>query len=97
MVDRHRSLPRVLRGQLRAQLKGRLLLAHGTGDDNAHIDNAPQFVQKLIAVGIPCDLPIYPRKLHSIAGADARTSLYNRVLAEFEMYLTPEPQALGEK
>ena len=80
-----------------AQLKGRLLLAQGTGDDNVHMENTVQFAEKLIQAGIPYDLEIYPRKLHSIDGADARTSLYNRILAEFEMYLKPEPPAAGGK
>jgi len=78
-----------------AQLKGRLLLAHGTGDDNVHMENTVQFVQKLIEAGIPYDLEIYPRKTHSIEGADVRTSLYSRILAEFEMVLQPEPPARG--
>jgi dipeptidyl-peptidase-4 len=73
-----------------AQFKGRLLIAHGTGDDNVHIENTVQFVQKLIEAGVPYDLQIYPRKTHSISGADVRTSLYNRILAQFELYLKPE-------
>jgi dipeptidyl-peptidase-4 len=72
-----------------ANLKGRLLLVHGTGDDNVHIKNTVQFVQKLIEAGVPYDLQIYPRKTHSIAGPDVRTHLYNRILAQFEMYLKP--------
>ncbi len=43
-----------------ANLKGRLLLAIGTGDDNVHIENTVQFVQKLIEADIPYDLQIYP-------------------------------------
>ena len=72
-----------------ANLKGRLLLVHGTGDDNVHIKNTVEFVQKLIEAGIPYDLQIFPRKTHSIAGPDAHTHLYNRILAQFEMYLKP--------
>ena len=79
-----------------AQLKGRLLLAHGTGDDNVHIENTVQFVQKLIEAGIPYDLQIYPRKTHSIDGSDVRKSLFNRIVEQFEMYLKPEP-ATGER
>lgn len=75
-----------------AKLKGRLLLVHGTGDDNVHIENTVQFVQKLIEAGIPYDLQIYPRKTHSIAGPDVRTHLYNRILAHFEEYLKPPVQ-----
>jgi dipeptidyl-peptidase-4 len=72
-----------------ANLKGRLLIAIGTGDDNVHIENTVQFVQKLIEAGIPYDLQIYPRKTHSIAGPDVRTHLYTRILAQFEQYLMP--------
>jgi dipeptidyl-peptidase-4 len=72
-----------------ASLKGRLLLAVGTGDDNVHIENTVQFVQKLIDADIPYDLQIYPGKTHSISGPEARTHLYNRILEQFETYLKP--------
>ena len=72
-----------------ANLKGRLLLVHGTGDDNVHFENTIQFVQQLIEAGIPYDLQIYPRKTHSLAGPEVRTHLYNRILAQFEQYLKP--------
>jgi dipeptidyl-peptidase-4 len=72
-----------------ANLKGRLLLAAGTGDDNVHMENTVQFVQQLIKAGIPYDLQIYPDKTHSIAGPDAQTHLFNRILAQFEQYLMP--------
>jgi len=75
-----------------ADLKGRLLLCHGTGDDNVHLENSVQFVQKLIEAGIPYDLQIYPRKTHSIAGQDVRQHLYNRILAHFDEYLKPVAQ-----
>ena len=72
-----------------ANLKGRLMLAHGTGDDNVHIENTVHYVQKLIEAEISYDLQIYPRKTHSIAGPDVRTHLFNRILAQFETYLKP--------
>ena len=70
-----------------ANLRGRVLIAHGTGDDNVHIANTIQFIQPLIADGIPYDLQLFPRKTHSIAGMDARNELYNRILFQFETYL----------
>ena len=76
-------------------LKGRLLLAHGTGDDNVHIENTVQFVQKLIEAGIPYDLQIYPRKTHSISGPDVQTQLFKRILAQFEEYLKPKAPAVA--
>lgn len=70
-----------------ASLKGHLLLVHGTGDDNVHLENSVQFIQKLIEADLPYDFQIYPRKTHSIAGEDVRTHLYKRILAHFEQYL----------
>ncbi len=69
------------------KLKGHLLIAHGTGDDNVHFANTIQFIQPLIAHGIPYDLQLFPRKTHSIAGNDARDELFNRILAHFETNL----------
>jgi dipeptidyl-peptidase-4 len=70
-----------------ASLKGRLLLVHGTGDDNVHLENTVQFIQKLIEADIPYDLQLFPRKTHSITGPDVRTHLFNRILSHFEQYL----------
>ena len=75
-----------------ADLKGHLLLVHGTGDDNVHFENTIQYVQRLIDAGLPYDLQIYPRKTHSIAGPSARTHFYTRILAHFEQYLMPPVQ-----
>jgi dipeptidyl-peptidase-4 len=75
-----------------ASLRGRLLLVHGTGDDNVHLENSVQFVQKLIEAGIPYDLQLYPRKTHSLAGSNVRQHLYHRILAHFEEYLKPPVQ-----
>jgi dipeptidyl-peptidase-4 len=80
-----------------AQLKGRLLVVHGTGDDNVHIDNSVQFIQKLVDAGIPYDLQIYPRKTHSLNGPEVRTHLYNRILAHFERYLMPAAGAAQQE
>ena len=70
-----------------ADLKGRVLIAHGTGDDNVHIANTIQFLQPLISAGIPYDLQLFPRKTHSIAGLESRNELYHRILYQFETYL----------
>ncbi|MGH9607920.1 MAG: alpha/beta fold hydrolase [Terracidiphilus sp.] len=72
-----------------ANLHGHLLIAHGTGDDNVHIENTVQFVQALIEAQKPYCLEIYPRKTHAILGPDVRTHLYNSILAQFERYLMP--------
>jgi dipeptidyl-peptidase-4 len=85
-----------------ADLKGHVLILHGTGDDNVHLENDTQYIQKLIEAGIPYDYNIYPRKTHSVSGVDDQTELYNKILEHFELYLkahatarpaeTPAPQ-----
>ncbi len=72
-----------------ANLKGHLLLVHGTGDDNVHFGNTVQFVQALIQAGKFYDLEIYPGETHSLLGADVQTHLYQSILAYFEQYLLP--------
>ncbi|HEY0263545.1 MAG TPA: alpha/beta fold hydrolase [Granulicella sp.] len=70
-----------------ASLKGHLLIALGTGDDNVHPANSIQYLEPLIEAGIPYDLQLFPRKTHSIAGPTARNELYHRILWHFETYL----------
>ena len=72
-----------------AKLKGRVLIAQGTGDDNVHMANALQFVQELIRAGIPYDLQMFPRLTHSLNGLAARDELFGRILYQFETYLKP--------
>jgi dipeptidyl-peptidase-4 len=73
-----------------ANLKGRLLLIQGTGDDNVHFENTIQFIQQLIDADLPYDLQLYPRKTHGIEGSDATTHLFTRILKHFQLYLAPE-------
>ena len=68
-------------------LKGRLLLMQGTGDDNVHMENSIQFIQRLIDADLPYDLQLYPRKTHDVGGAEASAHLYGRILEHFERYL----------
>jgi dipeptidyl-peptidase-4 len=68
-------------------LNGRLLLVHGTSDDNVHMQNTVQMIQGLIAANKPYDLQLYPRKTHGIAGKAARVHLFHRIQGQFERWL----------
>jgi dipeptidyl-peptidase-4 len=72
-------------------LKGRVLILQGTGDDNVHMANTVQFIQPLIDAGIPYDLQLFPRLTHSIGSLNGRNALFNRILWHFETYLKPLP------
>lgn len=58
------------------QLQGRLLLIHGTGDDNVHPQNTTQLIHRLEQAGKQFDMRLYPNKTHSIDGATTRVNLY---------------------
>jgi len=59
------------------QLQGKLLLVHGSSDDNVHLANTMQVAYALQNARKPFDLMIYPRKLHGIRGTDTRVHLFN--------------------
>jgi dipeptidyl-peptidase-4 len=48
------------------KLHGRMLLMHGTTDDNVHFQNSVQFVYELQRAGKSFDLMIYPRSRHAV-------------------------------
>ena len=49
-----------------ADLHGRLLLLHGTVDDNVHLTNTVQFAGALQRAGKQFDLMLYPKSRHSV-------------------------------
>lgn len=66
------------------KLKGKLLLVHGTGDDNVHFQNAVKLAEKLISEDKPFQTMFYPEKDHGIYGGKTRQHLYN-MMTEFIM------------
>ena len=60
------------------RLRGKLLLIHGTSDDNVHIQNTYEMAAKLISEGKQFDMMIYPDKNHSIFGGLTRVQLYTK-------------------
>lgn len=65
------------------KLKGKLLLIHGTEDDNVHIQNTFDFITALNKAGKQIDLMIYPNKNHSIYGGNTRYMLFSKVTEYF--------------
>jgi dipeptidyl-peptidase-4 len=47
-------------------LKGRLMLIHGTGDDNVHYQNCEMLVNELIKYGKTFEMLAYPMRTHGI-------------------------------
>ena len=61
-------------------LHGRLLLVHGTYDDNVHPQNAWSFIDELVKAGKMFDLMIYPMRKHGISDDPAQIHLFNRMV-----------------
>jgi dipeptidyl-peptidase 4 len=61
-------------------LHGRLMLVHGTYDDNVHIQNMYAFADQLIKENIMFDMMVYPMRMHGISDRQARIHLYNTML-----------------
>jgi dipeptidyl-peptidase 4 len=57
-------------------LHGRLLLIHGTYDDNVHIQNSYAFADELIKAGKVFDMMIYPMSKHAFKDDKARKHYY---------------------
>lgn len=62
-----------------AQLSGRLLLIHGTADDNVHMQNTVRLVDALIEAGKPYDLRIYPGQTHGVSAPKDRLHVFKAI------------------
>jgi dipeptidyl-peptidase-4 len=60
------------------QLKGDLLVVHGSGDDNVHYQNTEALVNALVKANKPFQLMVYPNRTHCICeGEGTSTHLYS--------------------
>jgi dipeptidyl aminopeptidase/acylaminoacyl peptidase len=65
-------------------LKGKLLLVHGTGDDNVHIQNSLEMARALVAAGKKFDMMTYTDDNHSMlpaGGEHVRRKIVDYVIA----------------
>ncbi|MBC8137315.1 MAG: S9 family peptidase [Fibrella sp.] len=61
-----------------SKLNGKLLILHGTLDDNVHLQNTVQLIYALQRAGKPFDMMVYPRSRHGIS--DPALSRHMRTL-----------------
>lgn len=72
-------------------LRGRLLLIHGSGDDNVHIQGTELLVNKLIELGKPFDMMVYPNRSHLLTeGKGTVYHQFNSMGRYFSEHLKPE-------
>lgn len=66
-----------------AALKGKLLLIHGSADDNVHLQNFMEYNEALVQANIQFETQIYTNRNHGISGGNTRNHLMNRVVNFF--------------
>jgi dipeptidyl-peptidase-4 len=71
-------------------LKGRLLVIHGTGDDNVHYQGTERLINRLIELRKPLDVMVYPNRTHSISqGSGTSVHVYRAIARYFLEHLLP--------
>lgn len=58
------------------KLKGSFLLIHGTADDNVHLQNSIEMIDKMVEANKYFDLLIYPNRSHGISGGNYSYHMY---------------------
>lgn len=76
-----------------AGLTGNLLLVHGTGDDNCHIQGMEKLVNRLIELDKPFTMMAYPNRSHSInEGQTTSLHLYSLLTRYLHSHLPAGPK-----
>ena len=74
-------------------LKGSLLIIHGTGDDNVHYQGFETLVNELVAQGKQFTMMSYPNRSHGIyEGPGTTMHLYNLMTDYLLAHLSPGPR-----
>ncbi len=60
-------------------IKGRLLIVHGSADDNVHAQNTYEFTEKMVQAGVQFDMAIYTNRNHGIRGGNTSMHLYTKM------------------
>lgn len=64
-------------------LKGNLLLVHGTGDDNVHYQNAEMLINELVKYGKVFQFMAYPNRSHGIYEGEGTTKHLKTTFTQF--------------
>jgi dipeptidyl-peptidase-4 len=74
-------------------LRGKLLIVHGSGDDNVHYQGTEKLVNRLIELGKPFDLMAYPNRTHSISeGRGTTLHIYSLIARYLTDHLPAGPR-----
>lgn len=65
--------------KLANKLQGKLLLIHGSADDNVHFQNTMEYAEALVQANKQFDMHVYKDRNHSISGGNTRFHLYTKM------------------
>ena len=72
------------------QLRGKLFLIHGTGDDNVHYQGTERLINELVKHNRPFDMLAYPNRQHAIRkGEGTELHMHSMMTEYFEEFLQP--------
>lgn len=66
------------------KLQGKLLLVHGTADDNVHVQNTLELAERLVQAEKQFDMMVYTNRNHSIFGGNTRMHLHTMITNYFK-------------
>lgn len=69
------------------KLSGKLLLIHGTADDNVHLRNNAEYSEALVQADKQFDMQIYTNRNHGIRGGNTTKHLLTRIVNFFDQNL----------
>jgi dipeptidyl-peptidase-4 len=75
-----------------AGLRGKLLIAHATGDDNVHFSNTVALAEKFVEAGKYAEVQLYAGRGHGISDPPARIHIFERMTQFFTENLAKSPQ-----
>ncbi len=74
-------------------LRGKLLIVHGSGDDNVHFQGTQKLLNRLIELGKQFDFMEYPNRTHAISeGSGTTMHLYSLIGRYIEEHLPAGPR-----
>ncbi|MDR3141094.1 MAG: S9 family peptidase [Tannerellaceae bacterium] len=65
--------------RLAKNLQGKLLLVHGTADDNVHFAQTMEYAEALVQANKQFEMQLYKDRNHGISGGNTRYHLYTRM------------------
>ena len=61
-------------------LTGAVLIIHGTGDDNVHVQQTMQYIEALVQADKDFEMQLYPDDNHHLRKGNNATHMHNKIL-----------------